>query len=186
MSSGASGHSQISLRYAAALFDLAEEGKVLDAVEGDLHSIEAMIAGCDDLARLLRSPVLSREDQGKALAAVLDKAKIGDLTKRFTAVVASNHRLFSLSAIIAAFFALLAEKRGEMSAEVTSARALSEAQVKSLKSALKKGVGQDVSVNQTVDKSIIGGLIIRIGSRMLDSSLRTKLQNLQLAMKGIG
>ena len=174
------------MRYAAALFDLAEEGKALDAVGDDLHSIKAMIAGCDDLARMLRSPVLSREDQGKAMAAVLDKAKIGDLTMRFVAVVAGNHRLFALPGMIEAFFARLAEKRGEMSAEVTSAKALSDAQVKSLRSALKKAVGQDVSVKQSVDESIIGGLIIRIGSRMLDSSLRTKLKNLQLAMKGIG
>ena len=186
MSSGASGQSQIFLRYAAALLDLAEEGKVLDAVEDDLHNIKAMIAGCDDLSRLLRSPVLSRENQRKALAAVLDKAKIGDLTKRFVAVVAGNHRLFALPAIIDAFFALLTEKRGEINAEVTSAKALSSAQITSLAAALKKAVGQNVSINQTVDESIIGGLIIRVGSRMLDSSLHTKLQNLQLAMKGIG
>ena len=186
MSSGASGQSQISLRYATALFDLAKEGETLDAVEGDLHSIEAMITSCDDLSRLLRSPVLSREDQGRALAAVLDKAKIGDLTKRFVAVVASNHRLFTLPAMVDAFFALLAEKRGEMSAEVTSAKGLSGAQVTSLGTALKKAMGRNISINQTVDESIVGGLIIRVGSRMLDSSLRTKLQNLQLAMKGIG
>ncbi len=186
MSSGASGQSQISLRYAAALLDLTEEGKVLNAVEGDLHNIKAMIAGCDDLSRLLRSPVLSRENQRKALAAVLDTAKIDDLTKRFAAVVAGNHRLFALPAIIDAFFVLLAGKRGEMNAEVTSAKALSSTQVTSLGVALKKAVGQNVSVNQTVDESIIGGLIIRVGSRMLDSSLHTKLQNLQLAMKGIG
>ena len=102
------------------------------------------------------------------------------------AVVAGNHRLFALPAIIDAFFALLTEKRGEINAEVTSAKALSSAQITSLAAALKKAVGQNVSINQTVDESIIGGLIIRVGSRMLDSSLHTKLQNLQLAMKGIG
>ena len=147
MSSGDSGQSQISLRYAAALLDLAEESKVLNAVEGDLHNIKAMIASCDDLSRLLRSPVLSRENQGKALAAVLDKAKIGDLTKRFVAVVAGNHRLLALPTIIDAFFALLTEKRGEMNAEVTSAKDLSSAQITSLEAALTKidSSGKDVS-----------------------------------------
>ena len=109
MPSVASGQSQISLRYATALFDLAKESKSLDTVGGDLCSIRTMIESCDDLARLLRSPVLSREDQGKALAAVLGKAEIGDLTKRFVAVVASNHRLFALPVMIDTFFSLLAE-----------------------------------------------------------------------------
>tara|TARA_B100000315_G_C14501825_1_gene552712 strand:+ start:403 stop:963 length:561 start_codon:yes stop_codon:yes gene_type:complete len=182
----ASGQSQISLRYATALFDLAEGSKSLDTVGGNLCSIRTMIEGCDDLARLLHSPVLSREDQGKALAAVLGKAEIGDLTRRFVAVVASNHRLFALPAMIDTFFSLLAEKRGEIGAEVTSAKSLNNAQVKSLTNALKKAVGRNVNVTQFVDESIIGGLIIRVGSRMLDSSLCTKLHNLQLVMKGIG
>jgi F-type H+-transporting ATPase subunit delta len=173
-------------RYATALFELADEAKALDAVADDLRALKKLMAESDDLARLLRSPVISRTEQGRAMAAVLDKAGASDLVKRFVGLVASNRRLFALPAMIDAFLAELAQRRGEVTAEVVSARPLDEASRQRLAEAIRKVAGQRVTVDLRVDPALIGGLVVKVGSRMIDSSLRTKLNRMQIAMKGIG
>lgn len=186
MASKTSGNSGLAGRYAKALFALADEAKQLDPVADDLRNLASMIDGSVDLTRLIRSPVLSRKEQGKALGAVLGKAEIGDLTSRFVGVVAANRRLFVLPDMIKAFLAELASRRGEATAEVVSAKALTEQQKQALSDSLRRAVGTAVSVEARVDPGLIGGLVVKVGSRMVDSSLRTKLQQLRLAMKGIG
>ncbi|NQW12076.1 MAG: F0F1 ATP synthase subunit delta [Alphaproteobacteria bacterium] len=176
----------LAARYALALYSLADDEKVLDEVAADLAAFRQLMAESVDFARLIRSPVLSRGDQRKGVLAVAEKAGAQALTAKFLGVLAANRRLFALPDMIAAFLAELAHRRGEVAAEITSAVALSDDEVRAATDALRKVVGQKVSVNVSVDPALIGGLIVRVGSRMLDSSLRTKLQRLQLAMKGIG
>jgi F-type H+-transporting ATPase subunit delta len=171
-------------RYATALFELADQGKKLDEVATDLEGLQKTIGESEDLQRMLRSPLYSREQQSKAMAAVLDKGGVSELTRRFALLVASNHRLFALSEMIRAYLEELARRRGEVTAEVVAAQELSEAQQKSLIEALRKSVGSNVKVDLKVDHGLIGGLIVKVGSRMVDSSLRTKLHRLQSAMKG--
>lgn len=178
------GVSEIAGRYATALFELADEAKQLDAVADDLRALSAMLIESTDLRQLVRSPVMSRADQGAAMAAILDKQGASDLTKKFIGHVAGGRRLFALNAMIRAYLEELANRRGEITADVTSARELSSEQVASVETALKKAVGGDVAVNLKVDSSLIGGLIVKVGSRMIDSSVSTKLQRLKLAMKG--
>lgn len=178
--------SDLAGRYASALLDLADEKKALDQVSGDLQILRAMIAESADLGRLLKSPVITRDQQRKAMAAIMDKAGIGQLTRNFVLVVAQNHRLFALPAMIEAYLAELARRRGEIAAQVTSARSLTDAQRTALLEALRATVGAKVKLDLKVDPALIGGLIVKVGSRMVDSSLRSKLQRLQLAMKGVG
>ena len=173
-------------RYATALFELADEAKALDAVADDLRALKALLAESDSLRRLVRSPVLSRDEQGRAIEAVLSKAGAAPLTLKFIGVAAANRRLFALPGMIDAYLAELARRRGEMTAQVTSAHALSDSQTKALVDQLKKAVGAKVTVDVSVDPSLLGGLVVKVGSRMIDSSLRTKLSKLQLAMKGVG
>lgn len=181
-----SGTAGLAARYAAALFELADEAKQLDSVAADLKTVKAMIDGSADLRRLVRSPVLTRAEQGKAMAAVLQQAGVGDLLRRFVALVAENRRLFALVDMIDAYLAELARRRGEVTATVTSAIALTEAQTASVTDALKRAVGGKVAVELRTDPSLIGGLVVKVGSRMIDNSLKSKLQRLQLAMKGVG
>ncbi|MGZ9107068.1 MAG: F0F1 ATP synthase subunit delta [Rhodoplanes sp.] len=176
----------LAQRYSHALFELADEERAVDAIAKDLDSLAAMIAGSADLNRLIRSPVIAREDQFRAMTALVEAAGMHELTGKFIGLLARNRRLFVLPGIIKAFRDLLARRRGETAAEVTSAHKLSDAHIQALAAALKKAVGTDVSIADRVDPSILGGLIVRVGSRMMDSSLRTKLQRLRLAMKGIG
>lgn len=176
----------LATRYSVALFELADEKQALDAVSGDLASLGRMIGDSDDLKTLIFSPLMKRGDQAKAIDAVAKAANLGDLTRRFLALVAHNRRLFALPAIIKAFHKLLADRRGEMTAEVTAAHALSEAQKAAVSDAIKRVVGGKVAIDMKIDPSLLGGLVVRVGSRMIDSSVRTKLQKLQLAMKGIG
>lgn len=178
--------SGLSGRYAVALFDLAKESGALDSVAADLDRLDDMMASSADLLRLVRSPALSRDEQGRGMSAVMEKAELGDLTRRFVGLVAANRRLFALADIAQAYRALLSRHRGEMTAEVISAQPLDDAQLNDISSNLAKAVGSEVKVTASVDQSLIGGLIVKVGSRMIDSSLRTKLQNLQLAMKGVG
>ena len=173
-------------RYATALFDLAEADKQLDRVSGDLGQLGRMIEESSDLTRLIRSPAISRQDQGRAMAAVLEKAKMSVLTRNFVGTVANNRRLFALPAMIAAYQGLLAQRRGEATAEVVSAQPLTKKQIEQLGGSLKKAIGSKVVVDAKVDPGLLGGLIIKIGSRMVDSSIRTKLTQLRLSMKGIG
>jgi len=173
-------------RYATALFELAREGRKLKQVEKDLGSLEAMLDGSADLTRLVRSPVFSAEDQARAMGAVLAKAKIKGLTANFVGLIAKNRRLFALRDMIAAFRALLARERGEATADVATAAKLSAAQLKRLKTTLKSALGQDVTVAARVDPELLGGLVVKVGSRMIDNSLKTKLDNLKVAMKEVG
>lgn len=178
--------SAVAERYAGSLFDLALEAKSVAAVEKDLNSVDAMINGSDDLKRLVGSPVFAAEDQVKAISAVASKAKIGGLVANFLKVAARNRRLFAVPGMITAFRRIAAEHRGETSAEVTSAHALTSAQEKELKDTLKSVAGKDVAFNVTVDPSLLGGLIVKMGSRQIDSSLRTKLSSLKLSLKEVG
>lgn len=176
----------IAERYASALYELADEAKALDQVAADLKALRAMMASSADLIRLIRSPVLGRSDQAKAVSALAEKAGFSELTGRFLGTLAANRRLFVLSSVIDAFLAELARRRGETTADVTSAIALTPAQTQALEEALKSAVGSKVSVDLKVDKSLIGGLVVRVGSRMIDTSLATKLRRMRLAMKGVG
>lgn len=178
--------SGVSERYAGSLFELATEAKSVDKVMAELTDFETLLSGSDDLQRLIESPVFSAEDQFRAIDAIAKKAGITGLVGNFLRVVASNRRLFALPGIIKAFRQTVAESRGEASAEVTSAHELSAAQKNELKSALKSVAGKDVSVNVTVDPSLLGGLVVKIGSRQIDTSLKTKLNSLKLALKEVG
>ena len=176
----------LALRYAGALLELAEEKHALDAVSADLVALGAMIAGSNDLQKLISSPLMDRADQARAMGAVAQAAGFGELTQKFLGLVAANRRLFTLPAIIKAFQKMLADKRGEVAAEVTAAHALTDAQKAAVSDAIKRVVGGKVSIDRKVDPSLLGGLIVRVGSRMIDGSVKTKLQKLQLAMKGVG
>jgi len=173
-------------RYATALFELALESKKLKGVEKDLIAFRAMLDSSDDLVRLVRSPVFSAADQQNALAAILKKAGIKGLTENFFNLVARNRRLFAIRDIIGGFEALLAHHRGEVTAEVASASKLSPAQTKALKTTLKAAIGQDIQISTQVDPALLGGLVVKVGSRMIDTSLQTKLNNLKFAMKEVG
>lgn len=173
-------------RYATALFELAEAGKAFDEVDRDLTRFSELMDSSDDLVRLVRSPVFSADEQGRAVTAVLDKVGIGGLTGNFIKLVAKNRRLFAIRDMIRAYRTLLAEHRGEVTAEVTSAEKLSDAQLTALKDKLKTSMGRDVQVESRIDASLLGGLVVKVGSRMVDSSLRTKLQSLKIAMKEVG
>ena len=178
--------SGVSGRYATAFFELARDEKSVDAVKADLDKFAAILAESDDLKRLVRSPVFGAEAQSKALAAVLDKAGISGISANFLQVLTANRRLFVVSDVIRAFNALVAKFKGEASADVTVAEALSDKNLDALKVALKSVTGKDVALNVKVDQSIIGGLVVKLGSRMVDSSLRTKLNSIKNAMKEAG
>lgn len=173
-------------RYASALFELAEEKGVLDQVAGDLRDLKTMIAESADFRRFVESPVLSRAEQVKGVTALAEKAGMQGITRNFLGLAASNRRLFALPGIINGFLAKLAALRGEVTADVVSAKPLTDAQRDALAASLKQATGKDVALTTAVDPALIGGLIVRVGSRMIDNSLRTKLQRLQLAMKGVG
>jgi F-type H+-transporting ATPase subunit delta len=176
----------VSGRYATALFELARDDKNVDAVKADLDKFDALLNESADLKRLVRSPVFTADEQGKALAAVLSKAGIGGTTAKFLQVLTANRRLFAIADVIRAFRALVAKFKGEATADVTVAEQLNDKNLDALKSALKSVTGKDVALNVTVDPSIIGGLVVKLGSRMVDSSLRTKLNSIKNAMKEAG
>ena len=176
--------SGIAERYAGALYDLASERKALDQVAEDLRSFRAMLEESEDLRRLLRSPMIGQEEQARALMAVLEKAGVSTLTRNFVGVVARNRRLFALDGMARVFLRILAERRGEVTVDVASAQPLNTEQMDTLQETLRRIVGGRVAVNTTVDPSLLGGLVVKIGSRLFDSSIRTKLQRLQHALRG--
>jgi F-type H+-transporting ATPase subunit delta len=180
MTSGVSG------RYASALFELAREQNELDKVDQDLGKFQAMLDGSSELSRLVKSPAFAAEEQERALGAVMDWAAIGATTGNFLKVVTRNRRLFAAEDMIKGFRQQLALHRGEMVAEVQSATPLNDAQLAALKSTLKASYGKDVRLNAKVDPLLLGGLVVKVGSRMFDSSLRTKLMNLKVVLKGTG
>jgi F-type H+-transporting ATPase subunit delta len=171
-------------RYANALFELAQESKAVDAVSGDLASLRKALETSPDLTRLVRSPVFSAQDQAKALKAILTQMKAGELTVKFVLLLASKRRLFALTQVIKSYESRVAKSRGETEAEVASARALSDAEIGELKSVLKSKLGKEPRLHTKIDPTLLGGLVVKVGSRMIDSSLRTKLDGLRAAMKG--
>ena len=175
---------EIAGRYASAVYELADEARVLDETAADLQSLQGLFGESADLQTLIRSPLIDSDAKAAAIDAVLGQAGAGDLTRRFIAVVARNNRLFVLPATIDAFLAELAGRRGEITAEVTSAQPLKQSQLESVTNALRAALGGKVTVDAKLDPSLIGGLVVRVGSRMIDASLKSKLQRLQLAMKG--
>ena len=166
------------------MFELAVEQDALDAVANDLASLRAMLDESADLRRLVASPVIGREDQGRAMVALAARANFGALAGKFIGLLASNRRLFALADTIRAYDTLVAARRGEVTADVTSARALSDAQTQALITSLKNATGREVRLMSSVDETLIGGLVVKVGSRMIDASLKSKLQSLRLVMKG--
>ena len=179
--------SGVAGRYARALFELALDAKSVDAVKADIEKFAAMIAESADLNRLVRSPVFGAEERRRALAAVLAKAEIGGLTANFLMFVTANRRLFAVGDMIRDFRKLVARWKGEVTAEVTAAEKLSDAHLEAIKSTLKSITGEkSVDLHVKIDPAIIGGLTVKLGSRMVDSSLRTKLNAIKHAMKEAG
>jgi F-type H+-transporting ATPase subunit delta len=170
-------------RYATALFELARDTNAIDPVKVDLERFDALVAETADLERLVRSPVFSADEQLHALSAVLDRAGIGSLAAQFLKLVTTNRRLFAVRDMVRGYRELVAGHKGETTAEITVAEALKDDHVAALRNALKAVSGKDVDLNITVDPAIIGGLVIKLGSRMVDSSLRTKLNSIKHAMK---
>ncbi len=186
MSSDHPTNTGMSGRYATALFDLARESDALDAVGEDLTQFEAMLDESEALESLVRSPVFSAEDQEQALGAVLDAAKFSDTTTNFLKLVARNRRLFAVRDMVRGYRALVSQHKGEITAEVTSAVALTDEQSAALGDSIKEALGQDVQIITNVDETLLGGLVVKVGSRMIDNSLKTKLDNLKIAMKEVG
>jgi F-type H+-transporting ATPase subunit delta len=173
-------------RYAYALFELANTERTLGDVERELAGLDQLLTDSEDLRRLVTSPVFSADDQAKAIGALVDRAGLSTLTGNFLKLLAKNRRLFALADIIKAFRAIVARHRGEITADVTTAHPLSEAQRAALEDTLRgTAAGRRVHINTRVDPSLLGGLIVKMGSRMIDSSLRTKLNSLKIAMKEV-
>ena len=177
---------QIARPYASALFDLAESENQLASVETGLSDISRLIGESADFSRYLHSPVITSDVKASALDAILSKAAVNPLVGNFLRLVAKNGRLFALDQIISVFRELAAAARGEMTADVTSAAPLNDAQVQALSETLKAKLGKAVTLNQFVDASLIGGLQVKVGSQMIDSSIKTKLAAMKIAMKEVG
>jgi F-type H+-transporting ATPase subunit delta len=178
--------SSLAGRYATALFELALEAKAIDAVASDMEGLKSLLDTSDDFKALVNSPLLSRNEQSKAVLAVAEKAKAHKLVTNFLGVLAEGRRLNALSGILRAFDALFARHKGEVSADVVSAAALDDKQIEALAKNLKSTLKQDVKVNVQVDESLLGGMIVKVGSKQIDSSIKTKLNRLTVAMKGAG
>ena len=183
-SSNVSEQASLSGRYASALFGLARDGQQINAVSTSLESLSRALAESPDLARLVSSPLVQRGDAAKAMAALAPTLQIDPLTANFLGVLATNGRLHELARIIASIRALAAAHRGEITAEVTTAHPLDDRQVEALKTQLKARAGRDVTIDAKVDPAILGGIVVRLGSQMIDASIRTKLNTLATAMKG--
>jgi F-type H+-transporting ATPase subunit delta len=185
LASETTGVSGLAERYAAALFDLADERRMLDEVATNLRDLRAMLQASGDFLRLIRSPGLSRGQQAKAIGMLAERSGLSPLVRDFLAVVARNRRLFAVPVMIESFLAKLAARRGEVTAEVLAAQSLSEAQLAALNEQLRRSIGSRVTVDVRIDPGLIGGLVVKLGSRMVDGSIKSKLQRLQLAMKSI-
>lgn len=185
MTSSTQGSTGLADRYATALFELAEAERATDSVETELKQLASLVAASADLNRLIRSPIISRENQRRGMDAVLEAAGASPLVRRFVGVLAHNRRLFALLDVIAAYARMLADRRGEVIAEVRSAKPLSDDQLTRVSAALQQALGRQVAVDTRVEPSLLGGLVIKVGSRMVDSSLKTKLLRLSFAIKGI-
>ncbi len=176
----------IAQRYATAVFELAKEGKNLKAVEGDLDALEAALADSADFRDLITSPVYTRDEQGAAVGAIAKQMKLSPMVANVLGLMAQKRRLFALPQLVAALRAAIAEDKGEVTAEVTAAKAMTKAQQDNLAKSLKATTGKDVKINVAVDESLIGGLVVKVGSRMIDTSIKAKLDALQNSMKEVG
>ncbi len=186
MSASSSASANIARPYAVALFDLASSGKNVAAVEKSLDEIGVMIGQSDEFSNFLKSPVISLDEKIGAIDAIVARAALPKIVANLVRLVAKNGRLFVLPAIILAFRELAAARRGEVRAEVTSAAALSKTQLFALGAALKKQLGKSVTLSANVDPSLIGGLVVKVGSKMVDTSIKTKLTAMKIAMKEVG
>ena len=186
MSEPASISSGIATRYATAVFELAKEDNALPTLEKDLDTLDAALEGSDDLRAMIASPVYSRADQARAVTAVADALGLSQNVRGVLGLMATKRRLFTLPQMLTALRALIAEEKGEVTAEVTAAIALDDAQKDELVQTLKARVGKDVKLKLAVDETLIGGLVVKVGSRMIDTSIRSKLAALQNAMKEVG
>lgn len=186
MSESASTASGIAGRYALAVFDLVREAKSVKALEADVTALEGALNESAEFRALISSPVYSRDEQAAAVAAIAEKMKLSGILANTLGLMASNRRLFVLPQLLATLRAMIAEEKGEVTADVTAAADLSKAQATKLAATLKASVGKDVKLNIAVDESLIGGLIVKVGSKMIDTSIRSKLASLQNSMKEVG
>ncbi|WP_191059516.1 F0F1 ATP synthase subunit delta [Geminicoccus harenae] len=186
MSARTATSSGLAARYAQAMFELASEQGALDQVGTDLDKLDRAIAESPDLARLIASPVVTREQHASAVSAVADELDLSEITRKFLGVLAAKRRLFALPSIVSSFRARLAEQRGEVTAEVASAQPLDQKQLAALTDAVTAYSGKKVRLDTKVDPSLIGGLVVTVGSRQVDASLKRKLQQLDVAMRGLG
>ena len=176
----------IAQRYATAVFELAKEEGSLSALEGDVDALDAALTDSADFRALIASPIYGRDAQGKAMQAIAQKAGLGAVVTNTLALLAAKRRLFVLPQLVSQLRARIAEEKGEITAEVTAAQALSADQEAKLAETLKARVGKDVKINMAVDESLIGGLVVKVGSRMIDTSIKSRLRALQNSMKEVG
>jgi F-type H+-transporting ATPase subunit delta len=174
---------RVALRYVTALLDFAQEAKSLDKIAKDLAELDSMLKMSEDLRNFTRSPLISRDDKIAAMQAIAKKAKFQTTTSNFLSLLAKNNRLFALETILGLAEKQIAEARGEVTAYVETAHVLSDKQTKELKESLKKGLGKDVSLSITEDANLLGGMIVRVGSLMVDDSVRTKVNRLQRTLR---
>ena len=186
MSEPASISSGIAARYATAVFEIAQENKALTKLESGLDDLSAALAESAELRDLIHSPIISRDEQGKAIGAVAKKLGLQPVLTKVLGLMAEKRRLFVLPQLIDTLRAMIAEDKGEVTAEVTTAKALTKTQSEKLAKTLAARVGKDVKINATVDASLVGGLVVKVGSKMIDTSIRSKLASLQNAMKEVG
>ena len=186
MSEPASISTGIAARYATAIFEMAKEGKKLKAIGGDLDALEAVFADSTDFRALISSPVYTRAEQGAAVVGLAKKMKLSPIMTNALGLMATKRRLFVLPQLTRSLRDLIADENGEVTADVTAAKALTKVQQDKLAKTLKATVGKDVKIDMAVDESLIGGLIVKVGSQMIDTSIRSKLDNLQNAMKEVG
>jgi len=178
--------SGIAERYATAVFELAKESKSLKSLETDIEGLTEALSASEALTDLISSPVYSREEQGAAITAVAQKMGLSETLTSTLGLMASKRRLFAVPALLASLSQMIADEKGEVTAEVTAAKELTKAQQDKLAKTIKARVGKDIRINMAVDESLIGGLIVKVGSRMIDTSVRSKLAALQNTMKEVG
>ncbi|WP_137699826.1 F0F1 ATP synthase subunit delta [Marimonas lutisalis] len=186
MSEPASISTGIAARYATAVFELAKESKNVKALEGDIAALEEALAGSADFNALISSPIYTRDQQAAAVTAIANKMGLSELMSNTLSLMAGKRRLFVLPQLVRALRAAIAEDKGEVTADVVSAKPLTKAQLTKLAKSLKASVGKDVNINATVDEALIGGLVVKVGSKMIDTSIRSRLNSLQNAMKEVG
>ncbi len=186
VSETASISSGIAARYATAVYDLAKDGKKVKDIETDLAGLTEALADSADFNALITSPIYSREQMGAAIGAIAKKMNLSPIMTNTLGLMAEKRRLFVLPQLVAALRAKIADEKGELTADVVSAKALTKAQSDKLAKSLKERMGKTVKINATVDESLIGGLVVKVGSKMIDTSIRSKLASLQNAMKEVG